>query len=824
MNPAEKNSEYTKMSIHCHLGGATADCTIDSPITFQPTFNLNDAYSKIDKAANNDFHLLAQTNSNTFDAASWILCRRYASLKGIELLPGVEINLENWETDGLLHVVVVFPPTINAYKLQDDLRKKYEANEKFSLTLSALCELLINSRAIICVHGIKQDERNLRDNPQMARDIIGFNRFFPVSFEDNREFHKTVLVEAIKGFLNDSQVEWLEKDAADISTSDRQEFDKIPSPTYIWAGNTFEDLYYCVLTGASRIVREENIVTRPSYIAKIVIDEKSQMKTSELDCSQGLNCIIGPSGSGKTLLLDMLKLKMTGKHIQEKVSNSGDYQNMYDASQIHLLDPSGKELDKSFGFEVIEGENLYQKVIHAYQGDRSDLIAELGLEVNDEKYSKLIQEFEEKANTFLRLLKSSSTERQQAEASLAQAKSATTFIEANEAMRSDVISYNIDSSIMTKLEHLGSLGEQCVKDRSESRLAFKTLENIAKRLSFPDDLQQELLAIAAKYEALLTKKEADVKREISSLAFTQAKQQLIYSSSQQYNSQVSLQFQQVNEKKQLVSDKLEELARHLLALKEMDLKLSAPTIKSDEVKNSIRLNSNNAVTRLKIRKMSTSLPKDALKSTFPGNIATRTPGKAQIKLFDEQYDLSNESDVEKLLSVFFSEDISSDLTVSLPPDQLIEYSVELCDETGEFRPIDEFSAGMLSKVYVSHFLDTAISNAGSNTIVLYDQPESNMEKEFLIETLANKFAELRKSHQIFVATHEPLLVVNADANEIILASNDKKVNQPNRIGYENRSFVGAHGKSHLIEDVARLIDGGTRAVRRRSEVYEGMKG
>ena len=153
--------------------------------------------------------------------------------------------------------------------------------------------------------------------------------------------------------------------------------------------------------------------------------------------------------------------------------------------------------------------------------------------------------------------------------------------------------------------------------------------------------------------------------------------------------------------------------------------------------------------------------------------------------------------------MFFSEDISSDLTVSLPPDQLIEYSVELCDETGEFRPIDEFSAGMLSKVYVSHFLDTAISNAGSNTIVLY---------------------ELRKSHQIFVATHEPLLVVNADANEIILASNDKKVNQPNRIGYENRSFVGAHGKSHLIEDVARLIDGGTRAVRRRSEVYEGMKG
>ena len=64
--------------------------------------------------------------------------------------------------------------------------------------------------------------------------------------------------------------------------------------------------------------------------------------------------------------------------------------------------------------------------------------------------------------------------------------------------------------------------------------------------------------------------------------------------------------------------------------------------------------------------------------------------------------------------------------------------------------------------------------------------------------------------------------MNADANELILATNEKKVGQGNRVRYENRSFVGVHGKTDAVEEVANLIDGGTKAVRHRSDVYEGM--
>ena len=47
--------------------------------------------------------------------------------------------------------------------------------------------------------------------------------------------------------------------------------------------------------------------------------------------------------------------------------------------------------------------------------------------------------------------------------------------------------------------------------------------------------------------------------------------------------------------------------------------------------------------------------------------------------------------------------------------------------------------------------------------------------------------------------------------------------QENHVSYSNRSFVGARGRSELVEEIADLIDGGSKAVKQRSDIYEGMK-
>lgn len=158
--------EYTKLSIHNHFGGKPANLTIDRPIGDRAVFDLAKGFEKLRLAKEADYQLLAQTNSNHLDVASYLLMRKMASLDSIELLPGVEINLVNWKNEKqVLHVVVVVDPCSNLFVFTKALEEAFTANNRFALHLEQFCEILSDRRAIICVHGLKQDNRGLAGNP-----------------------------------------------------------------------------------------------------------------------------------------------------------------------------------------------------------------------------------------------------------------------------------------------------------------------------------------------------------------------------------------------------------------------------------------------------------------------------------------------------------------------------------------------------------------------------------------------------------------------------------------------------------------------------------
>lgn len=816
--------EYTKLSIHNHFGGRPADLTIDRPIETQAVFDLATAFRELQTAKEAGFQLLAQTNSNHLDVAAYLLMRKMASLDSVELLPGVEINLVNWENEErVLHVIVVVDPCSNLLVFTKALEESFAANGKYVLKLEQFCEILSDRRAIICVHGLKQDDRGLAGNPQMAQELLSINRFFPISVEDNRSFHKLSLQQQIEDFLSDETLAWFET-AADISSVDRQQFDNVISPTYMWAGASFDDLFYSVLVGDSRMVRKEDIVNRVSYVARIVIDDGKGMRQSEINCSQGLNCVIGPSGSSKTLLLDILNIKLKGKHLTAGVSNIGDYSGLYDLSQAHLYGPDDEEIDVTDGFEVIEGENLYNKVIKAYSSKRGELIQDMGLAVDSQKFTDLISRFTTNMNNYLRGLAKADESRAAASSALAQAKSAARFIAANNVENADTIAYNQKPSDGTDIVKLDERIAACEDGTERAREHFNDLVSIADKNCLSDGLKRQLIQLRDDYLTELALKKLELDASRFSKQFDRNKRRLIFEAAQAYNARVSGQYHQVNKQKQVLIDKLSELATELLTTKRIEFALEVPTITDIEVRDSIGLTSKSDIARLSIKGIDLRIgDEDCIRSIFPNNVRTRaSAGKAKSSAFVFPIDLTSKMSVKSALGVFFRSGVKDGLSMNFPLDTAVTYSIELRDESGKYRPIEEYSAGMLSKIYVTYFLDRTIQNEGSNTILLYDQPESNMEKEFLLQTLGNKLRELRKVHQVFVATHEPLLVVNADANEIILASNDKRVDEGNRVTYENRSFVGAHGKRELVEGVARLIDGGTDAVKRRSGIYEGM--
>ncbi len=62
--------------------------------------------------------------------------RQYAKMRSVELLPGVEVNLHNWECkEKILHVVVIFASTVNVFEVESLLTQFYSENGKYRLEL-----------------------------------------------------------------------------------------------------------------------------------------------------------------------------------------------------------------------------------------------------------------------------------------------------------------------------------------------------------------------------------------------------------------------------------------------------------------------------------------------------------------------------------------------------------------------------------------------------------------------------------------------------------------------------------------------------------------
>lgn len=827
-------NEFSKISIHCHFGGEQADYTIDRSHKFKGFFNLSTAFSQINEAAKCGFQLLGQTNHNYFDASAFCLMKRYCLLKKITLIPGVEVDLQNWKHPAnTVHLVLLVDPLTNPFVFQQKLRSLYQDNisldsdkkprgaDCFFLTIQQLSEIAILSRSIICIHGIKQRSKSMAKNPEMAADIMALSRFLPVATEDNKDFHKLKIEHILKNFLSEEYCEWL-SGAANISSADQTRFSEIKSPTYLWAGNSFDDLFYSVLVGEKRVLREEDIINQTSFVSRIKIDENLAMGSSDIICSHGINAIIGSSGSGKTLLLDLLKRKLSGQPLTENTSNLSDYKDLCNLENIHLYDLAGVELTQESSYKVVELENLYQKIIKAYSSEDSSILDDLGLSINDGEFNRKLGQFGEKLNSLLINRRKIKELQATINTKLALVVDALNFIAINANGREDVIEYRKNPRVSNSIKKLTEDCKDLKKDINQANESFKKLQEIAKNRKLTDRVVKSISNLKQKFIAELDSLMNDQLTKKEKLMLKEKANNLIYDATQEYNNIISRQSAQVNEKNQTVTNSLQVIAQSCLDLKKCQLSEQIPSLDKNEIKQSLELHSSSESAKLEISDINLELrDTDAIKEAFPGAIGNKP--KINKSKFKPPYNLSSKDDVNSLMNVFFEADFGESLTLKLSYKDILDYEVKIKTNEDIFVPIEDLSAGMLSKAYVSNFLDHVIEESGSNTVIIFDQPESNMEKSFLRTVLADKFNNLRQTHQLFIATHEPLLVVNADSNEIILASNEKKVRKNNHITYSNRSFVGARGKSELVEKIADLIDGGSQAVRQRNDIYEGMK-
>lgn len=93
---------------------------------------------------------------------------------------------------------------------------------------------------------------------------------------------------------------------------------------------------------------------------------------------------------------------------------------------------------------------------------------------------------------------------------------------------------------------------------------------------------------------------------------------------------------------------------------------------------------------------------------------------------------------------------------------------------------------------------------------VFDQPEDDLDNEFVVRELVPLFREIKRYRQIIVATHNANLVVNADAEQIVIASNTD----------EHLSYVSGALEEKAIRDaVCTILEGGEDAFLRRESKY-----
>lgn len=125
---------------------------------------------------------------------------------------------------------------------------------------------------------------------------------------------------------------------------------------------------------------------------------------------------------------------------------------------------------------------------------------------------------------------------------------------------------------------------------------------------------------------------------------------------------------------------------------------------------------------------------------------------------------------------------------------------------------DKLSVGQCGTFYVC--MKLATDPFGSPFV--FDQPEDDLDNDFIMKELVPIFRSIKKYQQVIIATHNANLVVNADAEQVIVANNTDEVLSYDSVSIENTSTIEPLG---IRERVCNILEGGDRAFKQREMRY-----
>ncbi|USN47040.1 MAG: AAA family ATPase [Pseudobdellovibrionaceae bacterium] len=146
--------------------------------------------------------------------------------------------------------------------------------------------------------------------------------------------------------------------------------------------------------------------------------------------------------------------------------------------------------------------------------------------------------------------------------------------------------------------------------------------------------------------------------------------------------------------------------------------------------------------------------------------------------------------------------------------QVYKYLKVICELKYKNKKPSQLSVGQRGTLFVC--LKLATDTFGQPFV--FDQPEDDLDNKFIMHELVPLFRTIKNFRQVIVVTHNANLVVNADAEQVIVAANEGEKVSYMSGSLENSKVVDPSNVG-IREDVCDILEGGATAFKNREQKY-----
>lgn len=726
--------------------------------------NLSTLFQKLNE---NEVALFSITDHNRFDADLYkAICTKLKSEHKtypniLNVLAGVEFDVELEDDMGKCHIITIFDA-----KNEDDFNKIEQEINKELLNKNEwykknrfeqlLRNIGIDTILIACQRKGLSNHRG-KDN-SVSDAVENIEQIIKLGYINALEFHKPKVEGILKYNLHELNLSislFSGSDCHDWSVypyHDKKQQNKDFYHSKAKILPTFKGLLMAVSSPETRFNRSER--NREPFIKLIKIQDK------EIQLSSGINAIIGENGSGKSTLLELINQKFDKSHIKRiKDQNNIIVEEGGDLSQIKYVEQGS----------IVEKFKDPSKLFN--QGDITYF--------EDINHSDFITCYQKYSSELKKSIKNN-IDRSECIKNLN-----------NTLLYKNIEHNNYYIEIIENFEKINNEHSQAYSDMRKLLALIEEIKNKKYYAQYKDKLEKlfqiaEEIFNSIKESYIATYTSNEVSNIIESCISSYVQKVKNSSSAKDKEEQ-----EYERERNIFINDIIDTVKKSLL---QVDWPISP------KVCGGL---SSNSYEGFKFNKEALYNKKDMLRNFYTSMFTANYQNLDQIKTINSYQDFQKA--VRGCTSIQSIEEIwNSNIKKFITAATKEEYYIL---DAG-----DQQIGNTLGEMSLSYYRFFTRGDDDWQVLII-DQPEDNISNNKIKKELISYFNNIRENKQIIYVTHNPLLVVNMDVDNVIYVQNNK-----GKLSIEGGCLEYENGVD-ILSIIANTMDGGKETIEKRLMFY-----